>query len=270
MGPRNYFKADFYTKPDCNFYSEIGTVGCPNISSIKKFISPDKLWPWDNNEYYAHTTADSKTDNYTFYLTLLEDGIKENFDRVPDNLEDFVIASQIGQAEAFKYIIERIRMEKWHTSGIICWNAINGWPQFYNSVISYVFSRKLAYHYIKRSQKPIMLGMFGPYEWCCHLIICSDTLTDKTVTYKVWDADTKEALCSGEATADKNTSVPLMRIMSESNICYFVVNSLTSTLLHRIMANNIFDVVNFAVYYKGMNFRFIHIWSLRRFILYKY
>ena len=101
MGPRNYFKADFYTKPDCNFYSEIGTVGCPNISSIKKFISPDKLWPWDNNEYYAHTTADSKTDNYTFYLTLLEDGIKENFDRVPDNLEDFVIASQIGQAEAF-------------------------------------------------------------------------------------------------------------------------------------------------------------------------
>ncbi len=206
-GPRDYFKSDFYTKLDCNFYSEIGTVGCPNISSIKKFISPDKLWPWDNNEWYAHTTADSKTDNYAYHVTLFEDGIKEYFDRVPDNMEDFVVASQIEQAEAFKYIIERIRMEKWHTSGIIWWNAINGWPQFDNSVISYDFSKKLAYHYIKRSQKPVMLGMFGPYEWCCHLIMCNDTLTDKTVTYKVWDADTKEVLCSGEATADKNTSV---------------------------------------------------------------
>ena len=49
---------------------------------------------------------------------------------VPNTFEDFAMASQISQAEAKKYFIEKFRIEKWRRTGIIWWNLIDGWPQF--------------------------------------------------------------------------------------------------------------------------------------------
>lgn len=206
-GPRDYFKSDYYTSLDCSFFSETGTVGCPNLSTLKTFISEDKLWPWDNAQWFAHTTADSKNDGYAYHVTLFEDGIKEFFGDVPDNIEDFILASQINQAESFKYMIERVRMEKWRTTGILWWNVINSWPQFDNSVVTYDFAKKLAYYYIKRSQEPVMLAMSGPSSWVCYLTACNDTLEEKKISYKVWDADTKEVMRAGDAVIEKNMSV---------------------------------------------------------------
>jgi len=45
MGPRRYFKAPFYKDAPVSFASEIGYHGSPSVESIKKFISPEKLWP---------------------------------------------------------------------------------------------------------------------------------------------------------------------------------------------------------------------------------
>ncbi|HPN73271.1 MAG TPA: hypothetical protein PKZ41_04675, partial [Candidatus Omnitrophota bacterium] len=38
-GPRDYFKGDFYTHHTAHFVSEIGYHGCPNVSSLRRFLS---------------------------------------------------------------------------------------------------------------------------------------------------------------------------------------------------------------------------------------
>ena len=54
-GPRGYFKSPFYTLHSAHFIGEQGYHGCPNVSSIRRFISPEKLWPWDDNEEWQES-----------------------------------------------------------------------------------------------------------------------------------------------------------------------------------------------------------------------
>ena len=44
-GPRDYHKSDFYANNLAHFVSETGYHGCPSLESIKKFITPEKVWP---------------------------------------------------------------------------------------------------------------------------------------------------------------------------------------------------------------------------------
>ncbi|MGI6538426.1 MAG: hypothetical protein ACOX22_08905 [Caldicoprobacterales bacterium] len=73
-------------------------------------------------------------------------------------------------------------------------NMIDGWPQFSDAVVSYDFGKKLAYHYIKRSQQPICLMMSEPESWHVKLMAGNDTLCSKQGTYRVWDGETDETL----------------------------------------------------------------------------
>ena len=72
--------------------------------------------------------------------------------------------ARVSQAEAKKYFIERFRVTKWRRSGIIWWNLIDGWPQISDAVVDYYGVKKLAYHYIKRSQQTVCLMFDEPGE----------------------------------------------------------------------------------------------------------
>ena len=107
-GPRGYFKSPFYMLHSAHFIGEQGYHGCPNVSSIRRFISPEKLWPWDNNAewqehavyHWQHPTRDRDR------IKLMANQVRELFGVVPDDLESFALASQITQAEAKKFFIE--------------------------------------------------------------------------------------------------------------------------------------------------------------------
>lgn len=189
-GPRDYFKSNFYINSHCNFASEIGYHGCSSVESIKKFISKDKLWPWQNNPEWIIHAASPELDpkgTYIYRIELMAKQIQELFGTIPDNLEDFVIASQISQAEAKKFFIELFRLNKGNRTGLIWWNLIDGWPQFSDAVVDYYFDKKLAYHYIKQSQKPVILSFSEPKDWNCVLKAVNDTGKEQVLTYKVTD-----------------------------------------------------------------------------------
>ena len=101
-GPRDYYKSTFYSQATSHFTSETGYHGCNNLSSIRKFISEDKLWPWqDNDEWLTHAAEMYGHEGpYAYRIKLMADQIHEMFGFDPDNLEDFILASQISQAEA--------------------------------------------------------------------------------------------------------------------------------------------------------------------------
>lgn len=213
-GPRDYYKSKFYVDSSAHFVSEIGYHGCPNLSSIKKFIDEKHLWPWQNNSQWITHCSDPIGENgpFAYRVKLMADQIRELFGIIPDNIEDFIIASQISQAEALKFFIERTRLEKWHTTGIIWWNMMDGWPQFSDAIVDYYFGKKLAYYYIKRVQQPVCIMISEPENWYVKVVAGNDSNEDVEGYYRIWDADTNETLLEGTFKTNANQNAKLGKI----------------------------------------------------------
>jgi len=219
-GPRDYFKSPFYTGADCHFVSEMGYHGCPNRSSIEKFIPQDKLWPWqDNADWLLHASEPTgRFDGpWAYRNKLMADQIAQFFGAHAENLDDFVLLSQITQAEAFKFFIEHARAGRWYKTGILWWNMLDGWPQFSDAVVDWYFGKKLAYDYITRSQAHLCLIVTEPRDWHVRLLACNDTLEERAGSFRIWDADSGETLLSGDFTAPPNDNAELGRLRMESS-----------------------------------------------------
>jgi beta-mannosidase len=176
-GPRDYYKGPFYRDNTARFASEIGYHGCPSVASIRRFISKDKLWPWqDNDEWITHAAEPFGTKGpYAYRIGLMAKQTRELFGKTPERLEDFVLASQIAQAEAFKFFIEHFRIRKGEKTGLIWWNVIDGWPQFSDAVVDWYGAKKLAWWWIVSSQKPVCLMLDEMRDWGCDLIAVNET-----------------------------------------------------------------------------------------------
>jgi beta-mannosidase len=219
-GPRGYFKAPFYMQHSAHFIGEIGYHGCPNVSSIKRFISPGKLWPWkDNEEWQVHSVYHWRHKPiHRYRIELMANQVRELFGAVPDDLETFALASQITQAEAKKFFIESTRLRKWQTSGILWWNALDGWPQFSDAVVDYYLGKKLAYHYIRRVQQPVCVIIGEPdSDEQMPIVISNDSLRSAAVRYEVRDAETGEVAASDsfEVPANQNWQVGRIRFRAD-------------------------------------------------------
>lgn len=200
-GPRGYFKSDFYTRHSAHFIGEIGYHGCPNAASVKQFISPAKVWPWqDNPEWQAHAVDHWQGDVLNRdRIQLMANQVYEYFGMEPTDLGTFSWASQVVQAEALKFFIESTRLRKWDTSGILWWNLTDGWPQFSDSVTDYYFAEKLACRYIERVQHPVcvIIGETGPGKYM-PIVACNDTREDQQLTWLVTDGESGQPLADGD------------------------------------------------------------------------
>ncbi len=100
-------------------------------------------------EYYLNVELIGKSDNPQWILhssdqhgnpdrvNLMVNQLRQMFAYEPDNLEEFCYYSQLSQAEAKKYFIERIRIMSPKSGGVIWWNLIDGWPQMSDAVVDY-------------------------------------------------------------------------------------------------------------------------------------
>ena len=69
--------------------------------NIKKFITPERVWPYRNNpEWILHSSDQNGNDSR---VMLMEKQVRQLFGDVPCEPEDYILASQISQAEAKKY-----------------------------------------------------------------------------------------------------------------------------------------------------------------------
>jgi beta-mannosidase len=223
-GPRDYYKSSFYTTALCHFASEIGYHGCPEPDSLRKFLSPDRVWPYRANEQWLlHSTSPIPgVDIHDYRVELMASQVRVLFGSVPDTVEDFAYASQASQAEAMKFFVEMFRMGKWRRTGIIWWNLIDGWPQLSDAVVDYYFARKRAYHALKRSQLPICVMLREPSAGAQDLVVVNDTRDDIDVAFSVHDVDTGEELAAGTVTAsaDDVTALGRIPVSADTQRCY--------------------------------------------------
>ncbi|MEG1886526.1 MAG: hypothetical protein RR177_00210 [Oscillospiraceae bacterium] len=224
-GPRDYFKSPFYCNSNAHFASETGYHGCPSPESLKKFLSADKMWPWQNNEQWQlHATCMERGNDalYAYRLPIMSKQVEALFGNIPDNIVDFSLASQISQGEAMKFFIERFRMKKWRMTGIIWWNLMDGWPQFSEAAVDYYNERKLGFYMIKRSQEPICLMMREPDEnGNIALVGANEYLTDKAVKYAVEDFVGGQTVLEGEIILNKNSSLEISDIHFQKDETHF-------------------------------------------------
>ncbi|MBQ3489794.1 MAG: hypothetical protein IJA86_04315 [Clostridia bacterium] len=223
-GPRDYFKSEFYTSSAAVFASETGYHGCPAPESIEKFISPSRLWHWENNpEWQIHATCmeTGPQAKYAFRIPLMANQIRVLFCEEPQNLEQFAKMSQASQAEAMKFFIERFRSGKWKRTGIIWWNLIDGWPQFSDAVVDYYYAKKLAYYIIRRSQQPICLMFREPYGGKSELVGANEYLKEVSVFYRVTDMTEDITLLEGTALLGKNQTTPIAQTEYHSDEMHF-------------------------------------------------
>ncbi len=190
-GPRDYFKGDYYKNTVCHFASETGYHGCPSPESLKKFIPKEHLWGCLDDRYWichAACMTPDPSDPFYYRIRLMWNQVVTLFGEgsiALSDLEHFSRASQISQAEAKKYFIERFRLTKWRRTGIIWWNLIDGWPQISDAVVDYYGDKKLAYYYIKQSQKPVQMMFDEHCDGKLNLYAVNDTREDKTLAYTV-------------------------------------------------------------------------------------
>jgi beta-mannosidase len=143
---------------------------------------------------------------------LMERQVRQLFGEVPTDPEDYILASQISQAEADKYFIERARASRPRMSGIIWWNLLDGWPQMSDAVVDYYFEKKLAYRYIKRSQAPFAILFDEIKSWNLRLLAANDTLSWVKGCVKVTDADTDQVIVERSFSARPNATNELCRL----------------------------------------------------------
>ena len=80
------------------------------------------------------------------------------FGDVETDLEGFALESQCAQAEAMKFIVEHCRSRKFEgKTGMTWWNMRDGWPIISDAVVDYYGRRKLAYEFIRRAQRDVLV-----------------------------------------------------------------------------------------------------------------
>ena len=136
--------------------------------------------------------------------------------------EFYEMATENGEAEAKKFFIERFRITKGRRNGIIWWNLIDGWPQISDAIVDYYYDKKLAYDYIKRSQKPFCMMFDEPADGKLNLYAVNDTREDVKLTYTVED-DAGNVILSGTADSLSDTSAPLASIPADDAKRYYII-----------------------------------------------
>ncbi len=225
-GARAYFKDDFYKHSSAHFISECGYHGCPAVSSLRKFIPEDKLTPWLGNDSWDTHDTDYLPKGRRGYsrIRLMHDQVGIFFGDVPEDLQRFSRLSQIVQAEAKKFFVERTRLKKWRRTGIIWWNMIDGWPQISDAVVDYYGVKKLAWHYIRRVQRPVCLMMDELVDWTHGVVLSNDSRQSHVVSWRVEDGDTGDALLAGEtlSPANENVTVGSIRELAGTQKLYIL------------------------------------------------
>lgn len=255
-GPRDYFKGNFYKNTFCHFVSETGYQGFNSPKSLKRFLKePEKIFEDDGKitpEYVIHATCTESDHDSTFAFRIQKtyDQVVTLFGKAEDKHEDLVRQSQISQAEANKYFIEKFRLSKWLRTGFMWWNLLDGWPQVSDAVVDYYYVKKLSYHYIKRSQEPVCFMFDEPENGKIRLVGVNDLPKDCTAEYTVRRISGKKTpqeeavlLCGKvQLNADEATTVDLLPIADGEKEFYLIEWKYDGKQCKNHFVTNIIDI----------------------------
>ena len=123
------------------------------------------------------------------------------FGDIETDLEGFVLQSQCAQAEGMKFIVEHCRSRKFEKkTGMTWWNMRDGWPIISDAVVDYYGRRKLAYDYISRAQRDVLVMVDENGD----ILVVNDLLRPVRGHAVLADAETGKVLFDGGFACGEN------------------------------------------------------------------
>ena len=156
-----------YQREKSAMLSEFGLQATPDVDSLRRFISADRLWP-PGDEWTYHNAALEKLFRYAQPLLPPEIDSLETLleSKAPHFLEAFVAATQQAQAHGLQVAIEHVRRRKGRTGGVLFWQLDEPWPSICWSIIDYYGRPKSAYHKVACVYNPVLLSALYPLTRC--------------------------------------------------------------------------------------------------------
>lgn len=140
------FMEDYYPYLDFCIIPELTAASSPNISSLKKFIPENELWPMGPSwGYHAGDIHVLQALNYEVFGNICM-----------DSLEQFVEATQIAQGTIFQFALEHFRRCKPHVSGVALCHFITNWPIIKWDIIDYYGEKKKSFDFVKKCYQPLL------------------------------------------------------------------------------------------------------------------
>lgn len=135
-----------YAHDKGRFISEFGMHGAPALRTLQRNIPPEQFFYDSEGMLYRIKDPDTSRKEKMFEAHVWQ----------PKDIQEFVLLSQMVQAEGLKFGIEHYRRRKFECSGALFWQLNDCWPGISWSVIDYYLNPKGAYHYVTRAFAPLL------------------------------------------------------------------------------------------------------------------
>lgn len=179
------------------FISEIGYSGGSLRASVDNYLPSG--WTLEDDAAWADHSYPTEVSRLA--------GIEYLFYDVAQNDDDKLMASQLYQAEAYKFVVELCRIRK-ENNGILLWTLRENWPSFSSALVDYYGERKKAFYTVKTSYEP-MQCVVDVVDNVAECFLVNDRLDVRDVVVAVTDENGTQLLSSNIHTNEKEAIYPL-------------------------------------------------------------
>jgi len=151
-----------------NFASEDTRIAAPPLHSIKRFMTPEEIWPADYSQVYSHGDIYPYPRTWLRYTTGTSWKKTGPVELFYDATDAASLVYRLGMAEALYYqdVIERQRRGRDATDpsnrrrcgGYLIWKFNDSWPQVYSGKVDYFLEPYHVYYTLRRAYAPVMLS----------------------------------------------------------------------------------------------------------------
>ncbi len=202
-----------YAEDAGRFISEFGMHAAPVAETLWRVVPPEERYlhsptlDWHNKD-----NPKNKGDN----LLLATTGL-------PSDIDEYILYTQIAQAEGLKFGIEHFRRRKPHCSGTLVWQLDDCWPVLSWSLVDYYGFPKPSFYFLRRSYAPV-LASFKEADGAVELWLTNDRQHDVLDRATVTLGNFK-----GDITFQESRDV---RISAGESACVWRLGSLSRTPAH--------------------------------------
>jgi exo-1,4-beta-D-glucosaminidase len=121
----------------------------PSISSLKKFIPADQLWPPSNPAWNYHNGSGKFTQ-----LVVFNEAMDATYG-APQNLKDYVRIAQTMTYDGERAMFEAYSRNKYASTGVVQWMLNNAWPSTIWHLFDYYLDAGGGYYGTKKACAPL-------------------------------------------------------------------------------------------------------------------